>query len=290
MAVAHSSRGAAFGDCDNDGEFEELVVGKNKSPRAERLYLQLAELCIEHGGYDLGAEIVDIGTSSSRKALPATRRAVHRARRVRSGRRNRRHRDPGRHRDPAHSRLPPYSDDGGILLAGLGSYDEAEAAFVAAAEADTDTQSEAVGLSLTLQNTGRMDESLETLRQRVSASPDDAVARFFYSQALIEQGVEPGSRDFREALQGLLLAAEQLPGEASPRVELGKLHLRAKQPERAITVLQEATQLAPDDRQATYSLMMALRRVGRSNEAAALAVRLREQLDQAKNEEIQRNR
>ena len=238
---------------DPPGALATLQRAIQSYPRAERLYLQLAELCIEHGAYDLGVEIVDIGTQNI----------------------------PGSHR---------ILTMRGILLAELGRYDEAEAAFVAAAAADTDTQSAAVGLSLTLQKTGRMDESLEILKQRVAASPDDAVARFFYAQALIKQGVEPGSRDFQEALQGLLLAAERLPGEASPRVELGKLYLQAKQPERAITVLQEAAQLAPDDRQATYNLMIALRRVGRSDDAAALAVRMREQLEQAQDEEIQRNR
>ena len=238
---------------DPPGALATLQRAIQSYPRAERLYLQLAELCIEHGAYDLGVEIVEIGAQNI----------------------------PGSHR---------ILTMRGILLAELGRYDEAEAAFVAAAEADTDTQSAAVGLSLTLQKTGRMDESLEILKQRVAASPDDAVARFFYSQALIKQGVEPGSRDFQEALEGLLLAAERLPREASPRVELGKLYLRAKQPARAIAVLQEATQLAPDDRQATYNLMIALRRVNRSDEAAALAVRMREQLEQAQGEEIRRNR
>ena len=238
---------------DSPGALATLQRAIGSHPRAERLYLQLAELCIEHGAYDLGVEIVDIGEQN----IPASHRILTMR---------------------------------GILLAELGRYDEAETAFAGAAEADSETQSAAVGLSLTLQKTGRMDESLEVLRQRVAARPDDAVAQFFYSQALIKQGVEPGSPGFREALEGLLLAAERLPGEASPRIELGKLYLQAKQPERAIAVLAEATQLAPDDRQATYNLMIALRRVGRADEAAALAVRMREQLERAQDQEIQRNR
>lgn len=238
---------------DPPGALETLQRAIKNHPRTERLYLQLAELCIEHGAYDLGVEIVDIGI----KNIPGSHRILTMR---------------------------------GILLAELGRYDEAEAAFVAAAEADSDTQSAAVGLSLTLQKTGRMDESIEILKDRVAASPDDAVAQFFYAQALIRQGVEPGSPEFQQALQGLLLAAERLPGEAPPKVELGKLYLRAKQPEQAITVLEEAAQLAPDDRQATYNLMIALRRLGRASEAAALAARMREQLDQAQDEEIQRNR
>ncbi len=238
---------------DPPGALSTLQRAIRSHPRAERLYLQLAELCIEHGAYDLGVEVVDIGTENI----------------------------PGSHR---------ILTMRGILLAELGRYDEAEAAFVAAADRDTDTQSAAVGLSLTLQKTGRMDESLAVLRDRVAASPEDAVAQFFYAQALIRQGVEPGSADFQEALHGLHLAVERLPGEASPRVELAKLHLRARQPEHAITVLEEAAGLAPDDRQVTYNLMIALRRIGRVDEAAALAVKMREQLEHAQQDEIARNR
>ncbi len=238
---------------DPPGALATLQRAIRNHPRSERLYLQLAELCIEHGAYELGVEIVEIGDNNI----------------------------PGSHR---------ILTMRGILLAELGRYAEAETAFEAAVAADKDTQSAAVGLSLTLQKTGRMDESLEILRDRVSASPDDAVAQFFYAQALIKLGVEPGSDDFQEALQGLLLAAERLPGEASPRVELGKLYSSANQTERAIAVLEEAAELAPGDRQVTYNLMLALRRNGRTDEAAALAVKMRDQLGQAHDEEIRRNR
>ena len=238
---------------DTPGALATLQHAVRSHPRSERLYLQLAELCIEHGAYDLGIEIVDIGSKNV----------------------------------PDSFRIPTMR---GILLAELGHYEEAEAVLQAAAESGFGTQSAAVGLSLTLQKTGRMDESIDILRARVEESPDDAVARFFFAQALIKQGVEAGSGEFQQAREGLLLASERLPREASPRIELGKLYLMAQQPERAIEFLEQAAQLAPDDRQATYNLMIALRRVGRSKDAAALAVKVREQLNLAKGEEIRRNR
>ena len=236
---------------DPPGALATLRRAIRSYPRSERLYLQLAELCIEHGAYDLGIEIVEIGS----KNIPDSFRVLTMR---------------------------------GILLAELGRYDEAEAAFQVAADADV--QSAAVGLSLTLQKTGRLDESLEVLRARVEEAPDDVIARFFFAQALIKQGVEPGSVEFQEARDGLLLAAERLPREAAPRIELGKLYLTAKQPALAIDILEQAVGLAPDDRQATYNLMIALRRVGRSEDAAAQAVRMREQLKRSKDEEIRRNR
>ena len=49
----------------------------------------------------------------------------------------------------------------------------------------------------------------------------------------------------------------------------------------------------PDTINATktiYNLMIALRRVGKSEEASKLAIRMREQLEVAKDEEVKRNR
>ena len=165
---------------DPPGALETLQRAIRRYPRVERLYLQLAELCNEHGSYDLGVEVVDLGINNI----------------------------PGSHR---------ILTMRGILLAELGRYDEAEAAFLAAAEADSDAQSAALGLSLTLQKSGRIDESIDVLRERVGKSPADAVARLFCSQALVKQAVEPGSAEFQEALEGLLLAADRLPGSSASR-------------------------------------------------------------------------
>ena len=238
---------------DPEGALETLQRGIGLYPRNEGLYLQLAEVCIEHGAYDLGLEITDIGA---------------------------------RNVSDSHGILTMR----GILLAELGRYEEAEGAFESAIAEDPDAKSASVGLSLTLEKTGRADESLDVLRERAERDPTDAVSRFFFAQALIKRGVTAGSPAFDEALEALSVATRNLPREAPPRIELGKLYLKAGQPERAIPILEEAVDLAPADRQATYNLMIALRRVGRGEEATAMASRMREQLERAKGEEVQRNR
>lgn len=238
---------------DPEGALETLQRGIGLYPRNEGLYLQLAEVCIEHGAYDLGLEVTDIGS---------------------------------RNVSDSHGILTMR----GILLAELGRYEEAEAAFESAIARDPDAKSASVGLSLTLEKTGRADESLEVLRERAERDPSDAVSQFFFAQALIKRGVTAGSPAFDEALEALAVATQNLPREAPPRIELGKLYLKAGQPERAIPILEEAVDLAPADRQATYNLMIALRRAGRGDEASAMASRMREQLERAKGEEVQRNR
>jgi len=238
---------------DPEGALETLQRAVRLYPRNEGLYVQLAEVCIEHGAYDLGLEITEVGD-----------RNVSDSHRILTMR--------------------------GILLAELGRYEEAEAAFESAIARDPDAKSATVGLSLTLEKTGRADESLDVLRERAERDPTDAVSRFFFAQALIKRGVTVGSPAFDEALEALSIATQHLPLEAPPRIELGKLYLKAGQPERAIPILEQAVGLAPADRQATYNLMIALRRVGRAEDASAMASRMREQLERAKGEEVQRNR
>ena len=238
---------------ETEGALDSLQRAIRAHPRSERLYIQLAELCIEHGAYELGLEVVEVGA---------------------------------RNMPDSYGVLTMR----GILLAELGRHDEAERAFQEAVVGDPSSQSAAIGLSLTLEKSGRLEESLEVLRARSNSAPDDAIARFYLAKALVRRGAGPESADYREALEGLSFAAKRLPEEAAPRVELGKLHLRAKRVEEAIKVLEEAVGIAPDNRQAVYNLMIAYRRSGRADEAASLARRVRAALEQSKDEEVRRNR
>ncbi|MFQ5968153.1 MAG: tetratricopeptide repeat protein [Acidimicrobiia bacterium] len=238
---------------DTPGAVATLQKSIRLYPRGERFYLQLAELCMEHSSYDLGLEVTEIGV----KNLP-----------------------------DSSSILTMH----GILLAQLGFYEKAEAAFEQAAFLDPGEQAATLSLSLTLQRTGRVEESIDVLRDRVRNSPEDEVAAFFLGQALIRKGITPKDEEFVEARSALERSAAALPNEASPRVELGKLYLKEGQVQRAIEVLGEAVELAPSNRRATYQLMIALRRAGRNKEAADLASQVRQQLQRDKQDEVRRNR
>ncbi len=84
----------------------------------------------------------------------------------------------------------------------------------------------------------------------------------------------------------LPFATQRLPREAPPRIGLGQLCLRAGELSSAIEVLEQAATVASQERHATGNLMIAPRRAGRRAEAAAMAVRMREQLGAPQHAEV----
>ena len=222
-------------------------------PREERHYTGLAEFCSQHGAYDLGLEILSVGTKNI----------------------------------PESSRILTMQ---GVIHAQLGRYEEAEAAFQRAAQLSPDQEPAALGLTVAMQQTGRLAESIELLRKQVEKNPNEVTTQLMLGQALIKNGAEPGQEEFEEAQAALLRSVELKPDVALARVELGRLYLKSGDLDKAIAQLQQALTLDPSQRTATYKLMFALRKAGRPQEAAALARKVRAQLQREKQEEIQRNR
>ena len=87
---------------------------------------------------------------------------------------------------------------------------------------------------------------------------------------------------------GLARAVDKLPGEASPLIELGELCVRLQRAAMAVAPLERAARLAPRDRRASYSLMLVLRRIGRSEDGSAPADRMREELRRSRTEKPRR--
>ena len=158
------------------------------------------------------------------------------------------------------------------------------------AQLSPDPEPATLGLTVAMQQTGRLAESIELLRKQVEKNPTDATTQLMLGQALIKNGAEPGEEDFDEARAALLRSIELDPNVAAARVEVGKIYLKAGDLDGAIAQLQQALALDPSERTATYQLMVALRKAGRAQEAAALARKVREQLQREKAEEVERNR
>ena len=120
--------------------------------------------------------------------------------------------------------------------------------------------------------------------------PDDVPTLFLLGQALIGAGCPRGPPRRARPKRPPSCAVEQAPGFGEAHAELGKLYLKIGDPAHAVTHLRKAIALAPTDRTATYSLLLALRQAGRDDETPAVAARLRELMAQERDEEIRRNR
>ncbi|MGH9310762.1 MAG: tetratricopeptide repeat protein [Vicinamibacterales bacterium] len=230
---------------------DTLRRGTTIYPRDEQFYVSLAALCLEHDSFDLGREVIAIGLRnvSAPKQLYAVR---------------------------------------GILRAQLGELDEAQADFEHVSQLEPRQSGAVAGLSLTLQQTGRTEQSIAILREQAKARPNDDAVNVMLAQALMRGAFDERSvAEARAALTRAMLAA---PRRAITHTELGKLHLKTGEVEKAIEQLQLAVDLDPSDKTPTYHLLVALRRAGRHDEARTLATRVRELLDEEKASEIARNR
>jgi predicted Zn-dependent protease len=176
------------------------------------------------------------------------------------------------------------------IRAQLGDFENAQADFEQAARLDPAEPGGPVGLSLTMQQTGRLEESIELLREQVRQRPHDPAINLLLAQALVRQSLAPDAPELVEARQALLRTIEAEPGLARARVELGKLYLRTGDDDKAIDQLRGAVALDPSDRRATYQLLLALRRVGRMEETQPLVERLRAIMEQERQAEAERNR
>ena len=222
-------------------------------PFEELNYISLADLCMEHGSYELGLEVLTAGERN----IPGSAR-------IRSMR--------------------------GVILAQLGRHEEAEAAFAEASKLDPAEQAAAMGRSLTFQETGRLEESIRLLRQQLQESPGDGAVSYLLAQALITSGVRPSEPGFAEARKALEASLRWDPNQAEPRVALGKLLVRIGEMEEAARHFEAAARLDPTNRTATYQLMRALHKLGREQEAEDWRKRLRGQIQQGMEEDVQTNR
>ena len=221
-------------------------------PKQERHYVDLANLCMEQEAHDLGLEILETGI----KNIPASSR-LHGMR--------------------------------GVIYAQLSKFAEAEAEFARATELDPGETSGRIGLSVTMQQTGRLEESIPLLREQAGKEPSDPVINTMLARALIQRGRLDQS-EVAEARQALQRAIEADPAYTAAWVELGKLHLKTGAMDDAVSALERAVDQAPDERQAVYQLMLVLRKAGRPEEARALGKKVRTMLRRDQEEETKRTR
>ena len=221
-------------------------------PEEERHYVDLANLCMEQEAHDLGLEILDVGIRNIPRSAP-----LHGMR--------------------------------GVLLAQLSRFDEAEAEFSRSTELDPSQTSGRIGLSMTLLQTGRHAESIPVLREQAATKPNDPVVNTLLGRALLqESGL--GDAALIEAEAALDRAVRSDPSLTAAWVELGKLLIKTDRLAKAISALERAVELAPDDRQALYQLMLAARKAGQVERTRNLAERLRSLMVRDQREETQQAR
>jgi tetratricopeptide (TPR) repeat protein len=178
----------------------------------------------------------------------------------------------------------------GAIRAERSLVDDATRDFEHASALSPDELYASVGLSLVLRQADRLPEAITLLRRKLARSPRDATLNYLLADALLraDPGVDsPETAEARAALQRALRAR---PDFGKAHATLGKLQLRAGEVASAVDELRIAVRLDPNDRLALNQLVLGYRRLGRPEDAAAVAGQLKKLLERERTDEVARNR
>jgi Flp pilus assembly protein TadD len=222
-----------------EGALDHLRQAVKLSPKEERGYFELAAFCIQRDNLQTAADVIRAGLQNT----------------------------------PDAGRLRALQ---GVIDAQSGRYDEAAAQFEMANALDPKSELGAAGLGALYLERNQPDSAAAALRHRLQANPNDPTLTYFLAEALMQQpsGIGSSGAD-DEARQALLNSLRSKPDFAKAHALLGKLYIRKGDDKKAIDELRLAEKYDPSNRLALSQLAIALRHLGRSEEAAAASSKLR---------------
>ena len=215
---------------EEDGNTPEAVrilrKGILSNPHNVNLYLDFANISIDHQSYEVGVDMINAGLVAEPKAAP-----LYVAR--------------------------------GVLYVQLARYDGAEEDFAKADALDPKQAmgSAAEGLAAVQQNDPQ--SALATVRAKLAKRPDDPFLLYLRAEILTQEGPALGSAEFHEAVDSAKKAVALRPSLAGAHDVLAKLYLQAGQTEAAAEQSRKALASDPKDQTALYHLIQALRKSGK---------------------------
>jgi tetratricopeptide (TPR) repeat protein len=222
-------------------------------PHNVNLYLDFANISLDHQSYQVGIDMIDAGLMAEPRAAP-----LYVAR--------------------------------GILYVQLAQYDKAEADFTNANSLDPKQSvgSAAEGLAAVQQNDP--ESALLTVRTKLAKKPNDALLLYLQAEILTQRGPDPGSAEFREAMESAKKAIALNPSLAAAHDILAKLYLQAGDNKNAVAQSRKALASDPKDQTALYRLIQALRKSGQNEDIPELLKQLAELRMESTKEEAEHNR
>jgi tetratricopeptide (TPR) repeat protein len=222
-------------------------------PHNVNLYLDFANVSIDHQSFQVGVDMINAGLRAEPKAA-----ALYVAR--------------------------------GVLYVQLAQYDKAEADFAAADTLDPRQAvgSAAEGLAAVQENDP--ERALATVRSKLVKKPNDPFLLYLQADILTQRGPDPGSLEFREAVTSAKKAISFRPSLTAAHDVLAKLYLQAGQNEAAIEQCRKALSSDPKDQTALYHLIQGLRKSGKAGEIPDLLKRLADLRMEGTKEEAEHNR
>lgn len=216
--------------------YDALRQATRLEPEAPENYIDLAMICVDHGNFDLGLEIVDIGL----RQVPGS--------------------------------WVLYIQRG-VLLAMKGLMGEAEKEFDTARRRAPDQPVPYAALGMAWIQSGQTEKAVAVLRGELARRKDHVVP-YIFAVALVRSGVDPASPAGAEAVAALRASIKANPRFAPARADLGRLLLKRDRVDLAIRELEQAVALDPDNTPALYALAQAYRKKGEVARAQEMLARV----------------
>lgn len=222
-------------------------------PHNINLYLDFANVSLDHQSFQVGVDMINAGLGAEPKAA-----ALYVAR--------------------------------GVLYVQLAQYDKAEADFEQADALDPRQSMGSAAEGLAAVQANDPDRALAAVQSKLAKKPNDAFLLYLRAEILTQRGPDPGSAEFRAAMESARKAISLRPSLASAHDVLAKLYLQAGQNTAAIEQSRKALDSDPKDQTALYHLIQALRKSGRTNDIPSLLKRLADLRMEGTKEEAIHNR
>lgn len=223
------------------------------APDNPKFYVDFAMMSLNHSSYQVGIDMINVGLTR----IPDSP-ALYAAR--------------------------------GVLYVQLAQYDKGEADFETAEKLNPRQAfgSEAYGLAKFQEN--NLDSALASVRSKLKAHPNDPFLHYLLAQILTQQGAEVGSVQFREAVAASQRAIQLNPELTEARDVLAGLYLKSGHEAESIKESRIVLLKEPEDPEALYHLMQALRRTGNTAEIPELVKRLAAAQAASSKKELGQNR
>jgi tetratricopeptide (TPR) repeat protein len=221
---------AYVGNSQPEQAFTALQQAALLSPGDEKLYVLVADACMDHQNYALGVKVVDLGIEN----LPQSSRLFY---------------------------------ERGVFQTLLERGDLAATDFAQAAKLAPDT--EIAYMATAQQNLveGKIPETIAAARRGIAAGHENYILLTLLGEALIRSGVTTGQPEFAEAQAALEKSVAEHPDNSRSQIALAKIYLMAGRTTDAITHLEIARQIDPANTSVYSHLATAYRKRGQLDEA-----------------------
>jgi tetratricopeptide (TPR) repeat protein len=223
------------------------------NPQNVDLYVDFANISLDHQSYQVGVDVMTAGLKAQPKAA-----GLYVAR--------------------------------GILYVQLGQYDNAEADFDKADALDPRQSVGSAAEGLVAAQENDPDRALATVRTKLAGKPNDPFLLYLQADILAQKGPEPGTAEFSAAVQSARKAITLRPSLGSAHDVLAKLYLQEGQNAAAIEQSRKALNVDSKDQTAIYHLIQGLRKSGKTDDIPSLLKRLAELRKEGTKQEAIHNR